>query len=148
VNTAGVNQAFVLIDPPVSPVYYQNPSFRVVTFRGDGSLADQSTYYLTNLKQASSKVRGQWKKEYTFTREWRAPQLDLASMGTIYSQIQATESARDRWLKLYNVSSSAAQVPAATARGLYCAIGALSPAAYAKCYCPSGPEHGDSGTNP
>ena len=148
VNAAGVNQAFVLIDPPVSPVYGQNPAFRVVTFRPDGSLVDQSTYYLTNLQQASSKVRGQWKKEYRFTREWRAPRLDLASLGTIYSQIQTKEAARDQWLKLYNVSSSAAKVPADTVRGLYCAIGALSVAAYAKCYCPSGPEHGDAGTDP
>src|SRR5271165_2955451 len=148
VNAAGVNQAFVLIDPPVSPVYGQNPAFRVVTFRPDGSLVDQSTYYLTNLQQASSKVRGQWKKEYRFTREWRAPRLDLASLGTIYSQIQTKEAARDQWLKLYNVSSSAAKVPADTVRGLYCAIGALSVAAYAKCYCPSGPEHGDACTDP
>jgi len=139
VNTAGANKAFVLIDPAVSPVYDQNPAFRVVTFRSDGSLADQSTYYLTNLKRASSKVRGRWKKEYTFTREWRT-RLDLASLGTICSQIQSTETARDRWLKLYNVSSSAAKVPVDTVRGLYCAIGALDPAAYEKCYCPSGPE--------
>jgi sphingomyelin phosphodiesterase acid-like 3 len=136
VNTAGVNKAFVLIDPAVSPVYDQNPAFRAVTFRSDGSLADQSTYYLTNLKQANSKVRGRWKKEYTFTREWRT-RLDLASMGTIYSDIQTAKKARDQWLKLYNVSSSAAQVPADTVRGLYCAIGALDPAAYEKCYCPS-----------
>src|SRR5271165_7001041 len=149
VNTAGVgvNKAFVLIDPPISPVYDQNPAFQVVTFRSDGALADQATYYLTNLKQASSKVRGRWKKEYTFTREWGAPRLDLASLGTIYSQIQATEEVRDRWLKLYNVSSSAAQVPADTVRGLYCAIGALDPTAYAKCYCPTVPEQSSAGAN-
>jgi hypothetical protein len=148
VKTAGVNQAIVLIDPAVSPVYDQNPAFRVVTFRSDGTLADQSTYYLTNLKQASSKVRGRWKKEYTFTREWRMPQLDLASLGTIYTQVQSTEAARDRWLKLYNVSSSAAKVPPDTVRGLYCAIGALSVAAYEKCYCPAGSEQNAPAAKP
>jgi sphingomyelin phosphodiesterase acid-like 3 len=135
INTAGVDKAFVLIDPPVSPVYDQNPAFRIVTFRGDGSLADQSTYYLTNLKQASSKVPGRWKKEYTFTKEWKTQQLDLVGLGTIYKHIQAIEAARDRWLKLYNVSSSAAKVPADSVRGLYCAIGALEPVAYERCYC-------------
>ena len=137
-NTAGVNKAFVLIDPPVSPIYDQNPGFRVVTFDRDGSLTDETTYYLTNLKQASRKVRGQWKKEYEFTREWRMSRLDLASLGTIYSDIQTTQTARDRWLKLYNVSSSAAIVPRDTVRGLYCAIGALDVAAYQSCYCPAG----------
>ncbi len=138
VNTAGVNKAFVLIDPPISPIYDQNPSFRVVTFDRDGWLADQTTYYLTNLKQASSKVLGKWKKEYQFTREWKMPRLDLASLGTIYGDIQTAGTARDRWLKLYNVSSSAAIVPPDTVQGLYCAIGALDVAAYQSCYCPSG----------
>ena len=148
VKTAGVNQAIVLIDPAVSPVYDQNPAFRVVTFRSDGTLADQSTYYLTNLKQASSKVRGRWKREYTFTREWSAPRLDLASLGTIYSQIQATENSRDRWLKLYNVSISVPQLPLDIVRGLYCAIGALSVPEYEKCYCHSPSGQRDSGANP
>lgn len=134
INTAGVDKAFVLIDPPISPVYDQNPGFRVVTFDSEGSLTDQSTYYLTNLTQASSKVRGRWKREYTFAREWRS-RLDLASLGTIYSQIQDTKKARDQWLKLYNVSSSAAIVPPDSVRGLYCAIEALDPAAYEVCYC-------------
>jgi hypothetical protein len=135
VNNAGVNKAFVLIDPAVSPVYDQNPSFRIVTFRSDGSLADQTTYYLTNLEQASRKVRGRWKKEYKFTQEWKTRQLGLASLGAIYSHIQSTETARDQWLKLYNVSSSAAKVLPDTVRGLYCAIGALDPVAYERCYC-------------
>ena len=135
INTAGVNKAFVLIDPAISPVYDQNPGFRTVTFASDGSLADQSTYYLTNLKRASSKVRGRWKREYTFTREWKRQRLDLTSLETIYSQIQGSEQARYQWLKLYNVSSSVAVVPADSVRGLYCAIGALDPAAYESCYC-------------
>jgi len=136
VSSKGTNKAFVLVDPAVSPVYKQNPGFRVVTFGDDGSLTDQSTYYLTNLKQASSKVHGRWKKEYTFSREWRTRRLDLDSLGTIYNDIQATKKARDRWLKLYNVSSAAAQVPPDTVRGLYCAIGELGVAAYESCYCP------------
>src|SRR5271157_5900414 len=140
VNAAGVNKSFVLIDPPVSPIYEQNPGFRIVTFDRDGSLTDQTTYYLTNLKEASSKVRGRWKKEYQFTLEWKMTRLDLASLGTIYSDIQTTKTARDRWLKLYNLSSSAAIVPPGTVRGLYCAIGALDVAAYQSCYCPAGPE--------
>ena len=135
INSAGVNQAFIIITPAISPIYDQNPSFRVVEYADDGSLVDQSTYYLTNLKQASSRVRGRWKKEYSFSREWRSRRLDLASLGTVYKQVQSTEQARDQWLKLYNVSSSAAVVPGDDDRGLYCAIAALDPVAYASCYC-------------
>ncbi|MGO9518029.1 MAG: hypothetical protein ACLPND_13365, partial [Candidatus Korobacteraceae bacterium] len=80
-----------------------------------------------------------WKKEYQFTREWKIPRLDLDSIGTIYNDIQTTKTARDLWLKLYNVSSSAAIVPPDAVRGLYCAIGALDVAAYQSCYCPAQP---------
>jgi sphingomyelin phosphodiesterase acid-like 3 len=135
ISSGGVNRAFVLVDPPVSPIYGQNPSFRIVTFANDGSLADQTTYYLTNLKTASSKVRGRWKREYRYSREWKVRRLDLATLGNIYGQIQSTQSARDQWLKLYNVSSSGVVVPADSVRGLYCAIGSLQPSAYAHCYC-------------
>jgi sphingomyelin phosphodiesterase acid-like 3 len=135
ISSAGVNRAFVLVDPPFSPIYGQNPGFRVVTFAHDGSLADQTTYYLTNLRTASSTVRGRWKREYQFSREWKVQRLDLASLGNIYDKIQSTQSGRDQWLKLYNVSSSGVVVPADSVRGLYCAIGALDPPAYESCYC-------------
>ena len=135
VNAAGVGKAFVLIDPAISPIFSQNPAFRVVIFRNNGSLANQSTYYLTNLRQASSRTRGRWKKEYTFTSEWRKPRLDLDSLETIYHQIPATAETRTRWLKLYEVSSDAAQVPADSVRGLYCAIGAFDLLEYERCYC-------------
>jgi sphingomyelin phosphodiesterase acid-like 3 len=135
VNTAGINQAFVLIDPAISPIFSQNPAFRIVIFRNDGSLANQSTYYLTNLRQASRKTRGRWKKEYTFTSEWRQPWLEVDTLGVIYGQIQAKKEARDRWLKLYEVSSPVAKVPADAVRGLYCAIGALGLLEYERCYC-------------
>ena len=135
VSADGVNQAFVLVDPPVSPIYRQNPSFRVVSFAGDGSLADQTTYYLTNLKTAGGAVRGKWKREYRFSKEWNVRRLDLESLGKIYGEIQGQPTARDQWLQLYNVSSSDVVVPPDTVRGLYCAIGALSVPAYASCYC-------------
>jgi sphingomyelin phosphodiesterase acid-like 3 len=135
INTVGVNQAFVLIDPAISPIFDQNPAFRVMSFRSDGSLANQSTYYLTNLRQASSNVHGRWKKEYTFTQEWRQPRLDVSSLGVVYNQIWAKAESRDRWLRLYEVSSTAAHVPADSVRGLHCAIGALDPVAYERCYC-------------
>ncbi len=39
-NSSGAKPEFVLISPAISPVYRQNPAFRVVTFATDGSLSD------------------------------------------------------------------------------------------------------------
>lgn len=128
-------KAFVLINPAITPIDKRNPAFRVVTFANDGSIADQSTCYLTNLANASSETKGRWKKEYQFSLEWKTKQINAASLESIYSQIGTEQKTREQWLKLYNVSSAAAKVPPSNVRGLYCAIEHLDPESYAACYC-------------
>jgi hypothetical protein len=130
---------FVLIDPPISPVYAQNPAFRVFEFKDGDELANQTTYYLTNLTTADAKQRAEWKSEYVFKKEWKAKRLDSASLGKIYTGITNDDAARLHWLKLYNVSSSAAKVAPNDVRGLYCAIEGLGVGAYRNCACVSGP---------
>jgi len=131
------DQGFVLIDPPVSPIYGQNPSFRIVTFAGGSGLTDQTTWYLTNLEMAQSTTPGTWAPEYTFAEEWHGPHLDAAGLNSIYDQIHSDPSASQRWLTLLNVSSTYQPVPANGVRTLECAIAALDPASYKACYCPA-----------
>jgi hypothetical protein len=128
---------FVLINPPVSPIYGQNPAFRVVTFAPGGRLVDQNTYYLTNLQVAQSDVPGVWTKEYGFQEKWNSPRLDAASLNTIYDRITSDTEAGAQWLTLLNVSSAHDHVPANGVRTLECAIEALDPATYKVCYCPA-----------
>jgi hypothetical protein len=130
-------QQFVLIDPPISPIYGQNPAFRIVTFAAGGSLTDQTTWYLTNLEAASTTVPGTWMPEYTFAAEWHRPRLDAAGLNSIYDEIRSNPDAGQRWLTLLNVSSTYRPVPASGARTLECAIAALNPASYKACYCPA-----------
>ena len=129
--------AFVLIDPPISPIYGQNPAFRIVTFGDDGGLAGQSTYYLTNLLTSGSTTPGRWMQEYTFTGEWHTQQLDASTLRSIYDRIRSDATARDQWLTLLNVSSTHDVVPAAGVGALDCAIAALDPTSYQACYCPA-----------
>ncbi len=137
INAAGSNPGFVLIDPPVSPIYGQNPSFRVVTFHPKGALADQSTYYLANLKAAGGPIPGKWEHEYSFAAAWQGQPLDGKGLADIDKQIESDPQARDQWLKLLNVSSTYVQVPAPAVKGLDCAIGSLLPSTYAACACPT-----------
>jgi hypothetical protein len=37
----------VILNPGISPIYGQNPGFRVVSHRHDGTVTGQPTYYLT-----------------------------------------------------------------------------------------------------
>jgi sphingomyelin phosphodiesterase acid-like 3 len=128
---------FVLIDPPISPIYGQNPAFRVVTFAGHGALAGQSTYYLTNLLAAGSGTPGTWMREYAFTEEWHVQRLDAITLKGIYDRIRTDPTARDQWLTLLNVSSAHDAVPANGVGALDCAIAGLDPASYQACYCPA-----------
>jgi sphingomyelin phosphodiesterase acid-like 3 len=135
IGPPGSEREFVLINPAISPVYKQNPGFRVVSYRRDGTVEDQSTYYLTNLKSASSKSPGRWKREYTFTQKWKARELDTTSLGNLYSQVSTNEKVRGRWLKLYAVSGPAEDSEKPIVRGLYCAVESLTVESYKACYC-------------
>jgi len=143
-NPSAKEPEFVLVSPAISPVYNQNPSFRLVTFAKDGSLVDNSVYYLTNLIYASSTTPGEWKREYTFSEQWKLPRLDGASLAALYSRIQSQPSIGDEWLRLYNVSSSAAYLPANAVSGFACAIEGLGPEAYSNCYCRPPASHASS----
>jgi sphingomyelin phosphodiesterase acid-like 3 len=133
----GTGGEFVLIDPPVSPIYGQNPAFRVVSFKSDGRLADQSTYYLTNLLAARSNVSGTWTREYSFLEAWQTRSLDGGSLNNIYDRIKSDSQVRAQWLNFLDVSSSHDPVPANSVLTLDCAIGNLDLAGYQACYCPA-----------
>jgi sphingomyelin phosphodiesterase acid-like 3 len=128
---------FVLIDPPVSPIYGQNPAFRVVSFESDGRLADQSTYYLTNLLAARSDVPGTWSREYSFLEAWQTHSLDGDSLNNIYDRIKSDPQARAQWLNFLDVSSSHDPVPTNGVQTLDCAIANLDLTGYQACYCPA-----------
>jgi sphingomyelin phosphodiesterase acid-like 3 len=135
IGAAGPEREFVLMNPAISPIYSQNPGFRVVNYNRDGVVTDQSTYYLTNLPAASAKNRGRWKQEYTFTRKWKAGELNAASLSRVYDEVVAGESARANWLKLYAVSGPALEGEKPIARALYCAVAGLSVESYRECDC-------------
>ncbi len=136
-NAATASPSFVLVNPAFSPVYNQNPGFRVAAAGKDGSLTDTSVYYLTNLIFASSTTPGEWTKEYTFSRQWKTHGVDAKSMAAIYTAVTRDQSARAEWLKLYNVSSSAALLPPGSAPFLYCATEGMDAESYGNCTCPA-----------
>ena len=130
-----MGQESVLMDPAISPVYSQNPGFRMVSYRHDGTLLDQSTYYLTNLPSASSKKKGEWKREYQFTRQWNTRELNAGSLSRVYDEVVADEQTRADWLKLYAVSGPALEGEKPIMRALYCAVEGLSVEGYKRCWC-------------
>jgi len=125
---------YLLMNPAISPVYEQNPGFRVVSYGGDGRVTDYTTYYLTNLKDASKSVAGVWDKEYTFTETWQA-EINAMNLSKLYEQVVASEDVRSKWLKQYAVRGPAEKSEIPMVRALYCAIEGLSVESYRTCWC-------------
>jgi len=135
IGDAAAERQFVLVNPAISPVYSQNPSFRVVDYRTDGTITDQTTYYLTNLPMATNKSKGRWKREYTYARKWKARELDASSLSGVYQKVAAGGKERETWLNLYAVSGPAEDGEKGIVRALYCAVEGLSVESFRECYC-------------
>jgi hypothetical protein len=137
---------FALITPAVSPIFGQNPAFRTVTYDAAGGILDQTTYDLTNFPQATTAAGGtppEWRAEYSFTRQWSLPRVDLPSLERLYSMIMDAPVERERWHMIFPVSSPGYWAPfsggsgqlAQAIRAFRCASGNLTPSDYGQCYC-------------
>jgi len=131
----------VLMNPAVSPDHAENPALRVYTMRPDGSLADQSTYFL-QLDAADRMTR--WEREYDFATAWQAQGvtlsgIDPANLGRVFERIGQSPEARRLWVTHYAVSKPGAPaVTDANFLSFYCALGNATAADYQICRCPAG----------
>ncbi len=142
VGDAKGNFAFALITPAVSPIFGQNPTFRTVTYDSAGGVLDQATYDLTNLSETDAHTPPKWQLEYTFTREWRLPRVDLASLERLHAMITTLPKDRALWRTLFPVSSPVYWTQnhggADETRAYECAEGHVSIADYQQCWCSGG----------
>lgn len=133
--------SFALIMPALSPIFGQNPAFRTVIFNSSGNILDQTTYDLANLAAAGPGVPPKWQAEYTFSREWGLPSVDLAGLQRLYAMITTVPADRARWHRLYPVSSpvywglAAGDDTAHALRAYDCATGYARSADFERCWC-------------
>jgi sphingomyelin phosphodiesterase acid-like 3 len=129
-----IGNSLVLMTPAVSPIFNQNPAFRVVSFRPDGALSDGTTYYLSNLNEVLNGIAPEWKLEYRFASTWKLSLLDFKNFSKLYGEIEAKSAVRDRWSTLYSVSHPQAKtLTPQTFPKLFCATGNAMEASYNRC---------------
>jgi sphingomyelin phosphodiesterase acid-like 3 len=130
---------FAVITPALSPIFGQNPAYRAVVFDNAGALLDQTTYDLTNLSATGPDIAAKWRPEYTFTREWRLPSIDLPSLEKLYTRITTVPGDRERWHTLFPVSSPVYWTlnhgGADEIRAYDCATGHVSVTDFQQCDC-------------
>ena len=109
-----------------------------------GGILDQTTYELTNLREAADGTPLAWAAEYTFTQAWQLSRIDLANLTQLYAMITDVPSDRDRWHTFLPVSSLAywsTNLGEAARRGALayrCADGHMLLPEYGRCYCGGG----------
>jgi hypothetical protein len=145
IGDAGGRYGFALITPAVSPIFGQNPAFRTVAYDAAGGILDQTTYGLTNFARATADAgsAAEWGAEYTFTKEWNLPRVDLPSLQRLYSLITDVPADSERWHRIFPVSSPVYWVPfsggkeklAQAVRAFRCAAGNVTPSDYERCFC-------------
>ncbi|MBV9247743.1 MAG: hypothetical protein JO227_00655, partial [Acetobacteraceae bacterium] len=135
---------FALITPAVSPIFGQNPAFRTVDYDAAGGILDQTTYFLTNFAAGAAEgAAAEWRAEYTFTKEWNLPRVDLPSLERLYTLIAEVPVESERWHRIFPVSSpvywtpfsSAKEKLARAVRAFRCAAGNVTPSDYERCFC-------------
>ena len=120
------------------PIFGNNPGFH--TFEYDthtGNLMDFSTWYLSNLDQASATIPDEWQREYVFTQAYGEQAYSAGAVKRLADALLGTGAAvdrtRDAFRRFYPVSSDDIQAKALPAYA--CAIGHLTPSSYISCYC-------------
>jgi len=120
--------------PAISPIYYQNPAFQIVTYeRTTGIPTDFSTYYLTNLGQASLAVPGDWRLEYSFSEAYGLGPYSADSVAAMVKAIEAGGTAADTYRRLNVVSHGS--LPETDLSAYVCGMTRLEQTGYARCYC-------------
>jgi hypothetical protein len=123
--------------PAISPIFGQNPAFRIVTAGKDGALVDTKIEYLANLADAQQGAVPLWKAEYDFAEAWKLPDVDPTSLDKLDKQIDEDPAVRSRWEQFYGVSRAKAQITAENFRAYYCSIDNGTAEPYSKCACPA-----------
>jgi sphingomyelin phosphodiesterase acid-like 3 len=99
-----VGNSLVLMTPGLSPNVGQNPAFRTVDFWADGTISDETTFYLSNLNVIANGGTAEWKREYSFAETWGLHRLDFQNIRKLYHEIETKPDVHDRWSSLYSVS--------------------------------------------
>jgi hypothetical protein len=126
---------FETITPAISPIFGNNPGFKIYQFNNDFQPTNYQTYY-TNLTSPEPK----WQEEYNFRKTYK---INSAKTATLYQAYQvlynklyppADNAEANNFIKFYAVSSGSQ--PIAHGKWLpfyYCAINQSSTKSFHRC---------------
>lgn len=134
----GDAQIPVQITPSVSPIFDNNPGFKVVLYdKGDGDVLNSATFRLANLEQASQGKNPRWQLEYVADTAYGLSDLSGQSLRTLASKIVTDENIRSAFIKYYAVEAPPGDDPMTEQnwQAFACAQTTVTSSAFENCYC-------------
>jgi len=130
-NNSPVSQ--ILIAPSISPVYYNNPAYRIFTYgKKDFRPINYETYFL-NLEDT---VNLRWQFEYSFKDAYLQNSITPSTLNTVYNSIKSDTLFRKTYIRYYTVSYSKA-FNSDYGNWFYnwCGIGKFTSESFSDCFC-------------
>ncbi|XP_065674252.1 sphingomyelinase phosphodiesterase D isoform X1 [Hydra vulgaris] len=90
-------KSYMLLAPSITPVYRNNPAFRLVTFNEDRNIADYDQFYF-DLVLSNVLQKPVWYKEYSFCNTYNSSSITMdASENLVHSLVQEVQT----WLSYF-----------------------------------------------
>jgi len=129
------------ITPAVSPIFNNNPAFKIVQYdTQNGGILNSATFVASNIEQASQGSPVQWQLEYISSLTYNLPDLSAASLSALAENIVTSEKTRSTFMSYY-----AAQTPEGGPmsdqnwQAFACAQTNITREDFANCYCTQKP---------
>jgi len=125
---------FEHITPAISPMFGNNPAFKVFTYeRGGFALLDYTTHYLPVVGVGAAETRA-WQTEYVFSEAYSLPRLSVSTLAALWPRVTRDGPDRARFERYFAAGNEAATSFTDQTRIAYgCGIGTVTPSQFVAC---------------
>lgn len=124
--------SYVLINSSVSPVYFNNPSYKIFVYdKSDFSLLNYETYYLNLSLQENL----HWEMLYTFKDSYTESSINENTLARTFENIKSDSTVRSRYIRYYTSNGNSFDKDLLNWYYNWCAMYDLSKASFINCMC-------------
>ena len=126
--------SYLMITPSISPIYVNNPSFKIFEYdKNDFTLKNSSSYFLNDPTESSPSV---WNFQYDFSTAYGQNNISTENLFNVYNLIRTDTLIRSNYIKYYTASdSSSYEADLSNWRYNLCGIGNYTLQDYSECLC-------------
>lgn len=124
--------SFIHLNPAVSPVYYNNPSYQFLSINPSGFTIDNAESFYTNLMNQD----GFWRSEYNFNISYGESGINTTSLYNLWQRMETDEELQKKYFQYYtSFMQSGLETLESEWLPYWCGITRISLEDYEDCYC-------------